>query len=52
MLDFIVNPSAGGHHGAKIQKALASIQEHLKQRDVKYVIHFDTGVGSHEGRAV
>ena len=39
MLDFIVNPSAGGHHGTKIKKALRSIQERLKERGVKYVIH-------------
>ena len=40
MLDFIVNPSAGGHHGAKIKKALNLIQERLKERGIKYVIHF------------
>lgn len=39
MLDFIVNPSAGGHHGKKIKKAISSIQERLKERGVKYVIH-------------
>ncbi|MBO5714285.1 MAG: diacylglycerol kinase family lipid kinase, partial [Clostridia bacterium] len=40
MLDFIVNPSAGGHSGAKIKKALNLIKERLKERDVDYVIHF------------
>ena len=39
MLDFIVNPSAGGHNGKKIKKAICLIQERLKERGIKYVIH-------------
>lgn len=37
--DFIVNPSAGGHHGKKIKKALNLIEEHLNLLGIKYVIH-------------
>lgn len=39
MLDFIVNPAAGGQNGSKIKKVLALLQERLKKRNVKYVIH-------------
>lgn len=39
MLDFIVNPAAGGQNGSKIKKVLVLLQERLKKRNVKYVIH-------------
>ena len=39
MLDFIVNPSAGGKDGAKIKKALPKIEKRLLERGVNYVIH-------------
>lgn len=37
--DFIVNPSAGGHNGKKIKKALKLIEQRLTELGVKYVIH-------------
>lgn len=39
MLDFIVNPSAGGHQGSKIKKTLSVLQHRLAEKCVKYVIH-------------
>ncbi len=39
MIDFIVNPSAGGRDGKKIKKALPKIQARLIERGVPYVIH-------------
>lgn len=39
MLDFIVNPSAGGHQGSKIKKTLSVLQQRLAEKCVKYVIH-------------
>ena len=39
MLDFIVNPSAGGKDGKKIKKALPKIEKYLYERGVDYLIH-------------
>ncbi|MBQ8197434.1 MAG: diacylglycerol kinase family lipid kinase [Clostridia bacterium] len=39
MIDFIVNPTAGGKDGAKIKKALPKIEKRLVERGVEYVIH-------------
>lgn len=39
MLDFIVNPCAGGHSGKKIKKALAKLENRLKEKGISYVIH-------------
>ena len=39
MLDFIVNPTAGGKDGAKIKRALPKIEKRLVERGVPYVIH-------------
>ena len=40
MLDFIVNPIAGGKHGKKTRKVLSQIEQILKEKTVKYKIHF------------
>ncbi len=39
MIDFIVNPSAGGRDGKKIKKALPKLEARLVERGVPYVIH-------------
>ncbi len=39
MIDFIVNPSAGGKAGKKIKKALPKIEKRLVERGQKYLIH-------------
>lgn len=39
MLDFIVNPAAGGKDGTKIKRALPKIEKRLVERGVPYVIH-------------
>ena len=39
MLDFIVNPKAGGKDGKKIKKALPKLEKHLVERGVDYVLH-------------
>ena len=40
MLDFIVNPIAGGKNGKKMSKNLALIKARLEQRKVDYTLHF------------
>lgn len=40
MLDFIVNPIAGGKHGKKTRKTIGIIEKVLKQRNIEYSIHF------------
>ncbi len=40
MLDFIVNPCAGGSNGKKIKRALSKTEEELKRLKVDYRIHF------------
>lgn len=39
MIDFIVNPTAGGKDGKKIKKALPKIEKRLIERGIDYVIH-------------
>lgn len=39
MLDFIVNPKAGGVDGKKIKKAIPKLEEKLIEKGVDYVIH-------------
>lgn len=39
MIDFIVNPTAGGKDGRKIKKALPKIEKELVARNVPYLIH-------------
>lgn len=39
MLDFIVNPSAGGRDGKKIKRALPKLEKRLVEKKVNYVIH-------------
>lgn len=39
MIDFIVNPSAGGKDGKKIKKALPKIEKYLTEKNEKYIIH-------------
>lgn len=46
MLNFIINPSAGGKDGAKIKKALPKIEKRLLERGIKYVIHMTKCAGS------
>lgn len=40
MLDFIVNPIAGGKHGKKTRGVLAKIEQILKDKALEYKIHF------------
>ena len=47
MLDFIVNPIAGGKHGKKTRKTVATIEAILKQKNIDYVVHFTR----HKGHA-
>lgn len=39
MLDFIINPIAGGKHGKKTRKTVALIENILKERNVEYCLH-------------
>jgi diacylglycerol kinase family enzyme len=39
MLDFIVNPTAGGKNGKKMMKILHKITKHLDGKNVNYQIH-------------
>lgn len=45
MLDFIVNPIAGGKHGKKTRKTIATIEKALKEKSVTYNVHFTRHVG-------
>jgi YegS/Rv2252/BmrU family lipid kinase len=45
MLDFIVNPSAGGEKGKKIIRTLKAVQQRLMERNVQYSIHYTTKKG-------
>ena len=40
MLNFIVNPCAGGANGKKIKRALVKIEEKLKNLKIDYVLNF------------
>ena len=39
MLDFIVNPSAGGKNGKKMMKVLHQLTKRLDERQIDYAIH-------------
>lgn len=39
MLNFIINPKAGGKDGDKIKKAIPKLEKRLMERGVQYVIH-------------
>jgi diacylglycerol kinase family enzyme len=39
MLNFVINPKAGGKDGKKIKKALPKIEKRLIERGVNYVFH-------------
>ena len=47
MLDFIINPIAGGRLGRKIKNAVEIIKTHLTERRVEFSIHFT----EHKGHA-
>ncbi len=40
MLDFIVNPIAGGKDGKNMQKVLSAMQQRLNERKIDFIIHF------------
>lgn len=40
MIDFLVNPTAGGKSGRKIKKAIPKLQKHLIKRKVEYAFHY------------
>ncbi len=40
MLDFIINPTAGGKHGKKIKKVVGIITNILKEKSVDYRLHY------------
>lgn len=39
MLDLVINPTAGGQKGKKMEKTLKTIEERLKERNVEYKVH-------------
>lgn len=45
MLDFIVNPIAGGKHGRKTRKVIATLEKALLEKGVPYNVHFTRHVG-------
>lgn len=45
MIDFIINPIAGGKNGKKIKKALPLIKERLKERKIDFAFHYTNGKG-------
>ncbi len=45
MLDFIINPIAGGKHGKKIRKVVNVIETCLKEKGVEYRLHYTTYKG-------
>ena len=47
MLDFIINPIAGGKHGKKIKKVVGIIEQLLTRKGVDYRLHYTT----HKGHA-
>ena len=40
MLDFIVNPLAGGKNGKRMKKTLSVLENRLKERQIEYKFHF------------
>ena len=49
MLDFIVNPFAGGHNGRKMQKTLNKVENYLKNKKIDYAVHKTKGARSATG---
>lgn len=47
MLDFIVNPIAGGKHGKKTRNAVSVLESALAEKKIEYTIHFTR----HKGHA-
>lgn len=45
MIDFIVNPSAGGEKGKKILKTMNAVQHRLMERGVAYSLHYTAKKG-------
>ncbi|MBE7081485.1 MAG: diacylglycerol kinase family lipid kinase [Clostridiales bacterium] len=45
MLDFIINPIAGGKHGKKIKKVVEIIEGYLTQKNITFRLHFTTYKG-------
>ncbi len=45
MLDFIINPTAGGKKGKKIKKVVDFLQTYLKEKDVCYRLHYTSYKG-------
>lgn len=40
MLDFIVNPTAGGKKGKRIKKAIERLQKRLEEKNIPYTLHY------------
>lgn len=45
MLDFIINPIAGGKHGKKTRKTAKILEQRLKERGVEYALHLTNRKG-------
>ncbi len=45
MLDFIINPIAGGKHGQKMLKNVAFLESRLQERKVEYAFHYSQNKG-------
>ena len=45
MIDFIINPIAGGKKGKKMKKNLNLVENYLKEKQVEYSFHFTTYKG-------
>lgn len=45
MLDFIVNPTAGGKHGKKTENAVNTIKSFLEEKGVAFRLHFTNAKG-------
>ena len=45
MLDFVINPIAGGKHGKKIKKVIEQIKEYLSLRKKEFKLYFTEGKG-------
>lgn len=39
-MNIIVNKTAGGKHGKKVQKALNAVERRLKEKNIEYSVHF------------
>lgn len=45
MIDFIINPMAGGKNGKKMKKAVEIIKARLEEKNVEYSFHFTAKIG-------